>query len=88
MLFAPAVIILIVIPLAMKMGIIHADAHMMRLIIAIESCSSSAQIVIVSLNQIGIPRIASSMAYMYVYQYAFGIIAITLWVTVAMKTIY
>lgn len=75
-------------PLSIKLDIISKDEKLMRLVICIESCSSSAQVMIIALNQIGIPEVATGLAYMYVFQYIASIFTITFWVTVAVSTIY
>jgi hypothetical protein len=44
--------------------------------------------VIVSLNQLGYGQIASMIAYLYIFLYSTAILTITLWATLAIKTIY
>ena len=84
----PLVVIFVVMPVALKLNILSEDEKLMRLIIAVESCSSSAQVMIIALNQIGIPQVATGLAYMYVFQYIASIFTITFWVTVAVSAIY
>ena len=81
-------VIFVVMPVALKLNILSEDEKLMRLIIAVESCSSSAQVMIIALNQIGIPQVATGLAYMYVFQYIASIFTITFWVTVAVSAIY
>ena len=78
----------IIIPLSIDFNIISKEEKLMRLVICVESCSSSAQVMIIALNQIGIPEVATGLAYMYVFQYIASIFTITFWVTVAVSTIY
>ena len=43
---------------------------------------------IISLNQIGIPEVATGLAYMYVFQYIASIFTVTFWITVAVSMTY
>lgn len=81
-------VIYFVIPLALHLNIISGNERLMRLIISVESCSSSAQVMIISLNQIGIPEVATGLAYMYVFQYIASIFTVTFWITVAVSMTY
>jgi hypothetical protein len=80
--------IVVVTPLAVNLNIISVNQRLLRLIIAMESCSTSAQIMIISLNQIGIPEVATGLAFMYIFQYIASIFTVTFWITVAVSTIY
>jgi hypothetical protein len=82
------VVILVVLPLSIQCGILSEEQRLLRLIVSIESCSSSAQVMIISLNQIGIPEVATGLAYMYVFQYIASIFTITFWVTISVGIIY
>ena len=62
--------------------------RLMRLLVVIEAAAPSAQLIIVSLNQIGIPEIASGIAYMFVFQYIASIFTLTLWASVGLSIIY
>lgn len=84
----PLVVIYAVLPAALRLQIIRKEDRLMQLVIAVESASSSAQVMIVSLNQLGLTEIAANMSYMYVFQYVSSIFSITLWVTIAMSAIY
>jgi hypothetical protein len=84
----PLVVIYTILPAALHLRIIQKEDRLMQLVIAVESASSSAQVMIVSLNQLGLTEIASNMSYMYVFQYVSSIFSITLWVTLAMSSIY
>jgi hypothetical protein len=68
--------------------ILPSDDKLMQLVIIIEAASPSAQMVIVCLNQLGFQKIASQMAYMYVFQYIACIITITMFATMALQLIY
>lgn len=69
-------------------GVISAHERMLQLIIVLESASPSAQIVIVSLNQLGVPELASKLSVLYVGQYLFCIITLTFWASLGMMMIY
>ncbi len=69
-------------------GIISKNERLFQLIIVMVAASPSAQIIIVSLNQLGFQKLAGQMAYMYVFQYLFCIISMTFVATTAMRVIY
>eukprot|EP01033_Poteriospumella_lacustris_P007112 gene7112-5118_t len=87
-LFLPPLVMLMVNPIFISLGLISKDQRLMLLIIMLESCSPSAQVLIVALNQLGITSAASSMSYMYVFLYGTSIFTVTLWTTVAMSVYY
>lgn len=87
-LILPPLVMLIVNPIFISLGFISKDQRLMLLIIMLESCSPSAQVLIVALNQLGITSAASSMSYMYVFLYGTSIFTVTLWTTVAMSVYY
>lgn len=72
----------------LSIGLISSSQRLMLLIIILESASPSAQVLIVTLNQLGITRAASSLSYMYVYLYGASIFTVTLWTAVAMSLYY
>jgi hypothetical protein len=84
----PVVAIFALLPAAVRLGVLRADDRLMQLVVAVESASSSAQLIIVSLNQLGLVSIASQMSYAYVYQFMASIFTLTFWVTVSMTRIY
>ena len=84
----PLLIIYVVLPMAIHVHLIREEDRLMQLVIAIEASSTSAQLIIVSLNQFGLTILAQSMAYIYVFEYFSSVATITLWVTVAMSQIY
>ena len=84
----PLLVIYALLPLALHFHILRMEDRLMQFIIAIESASSSAQVIIVSLNQLGLTKIASDMSYMYVFQFTSSIFTISFWATVAMSNIY
>jgi hypothetical protein len=84
----PVVAIFALLPAAVRLGVLRADDRLMQLVVAVESASSSAQLIIVSLNQLGLVSIASQMSYAYVYQFVASIFTLTFWVTVSMTRIY
>jgi hypothetical protein len=81
-------VIFLVLPLTIKWGFLSKEERLMRLVISIESCSSSAQVLIIALNQLEVPEVASSLAYMYVFQFVSSIFTITLFATAAISKIY
>lgn len=74
--------------LMVRMGMLSQTARLMQLVICIESASASPQLLIASLNQIGLSTIASQLSYLYIYQFASCIVTMTLWATVAIALIY
>ena len=87
-LLLPPIIIFPVIMASRQVGLLTTGDRLMTLVIIIESASPSAQILIVSINQLGIPAIASAVAYIYVFQYIFSVFTITLWTSVGIWFIY
>ena len=87
-LIIPPILTLPVVFLSIKTGIIASSERMMQLIIMIESASPSAQIMIVCMNQLDMPDVASKIAYIYVFEYISSILTITLWSTVAIASFY
>jgi hypothetical protein len=79
---------LILNPLFMSMGMIDKSQRLMLLIIMLESGSPSAQVLIVTLNQLGIVSVASRISYMYVFLYGASIFTVTMWTSVAMSIYY
>ena len=60
----------------------------MALIIVLESSSPSAQVLIVTLNQLGIASVATRMSYMYVFLYGASVFTVTMWTSIAMSMYY
>lgn len=77
-----------IIQVLQSLGFFSSEDRLFKLVVAIESCAPSAQLVIISLNQIGIDRIASNMAYLYFIQYFLVIFTLTFWATVYISMIY
>ena len=71
-----------------SIGIFPRAERLLRLVACIEATAPSAQIIIVSLNQLGIQNVASKMAFIYVFQYMISILTITFWSTVIMAIVY
>jgi len=69
-------------------NIIPRDNHLLRLIISVEAASPSAQLMIVSLNQLNNQKLAGQLAYVYFFHYLASIVTITGWVSFATKWIY
>lgn len=74
--------------LAMLGGVVGENARMMQLVVILESANPSAQMVIVCLNQLGVPELASQISLIYVGQYLLSIITLTFWASVAMNMVY
>lgn len=81
-------VMVIINQLCLSIGLLSPSNRMMALLIILESAAPSAQVLIVTLNQLGIPEVASAMSYMYVYLYFFSIFTVTIWISVAMSLYY
>jgi hypothetical protein len=77
-----------VIRLAADGQLIGSSERLMQLVCIIESAAPSAQLVVVSLTQLGHSRAASQMAFLYVFQYASCIITVTAWTSAGMSLVY
>jgi len=82
------IIILVLEELAVSIGVIDVNDRLLRLIICVEAGAPSAQIMLVSLNQLGLQIEAGKLAYMYLPHYVFSVITITIVTTVATQLIY
>ncbi len=87
-LILPSIIMIAVMELCVQVNLVPKEERLMRLLIVIEAASPSAQLIIVSLNQVGGMQIASQVSYMYVYQYTISIFTITMFTTLGMRMIY
>ena len=87
-LIIPPLLMLVVMEIFLAMGLVPRHERLMRLLVVIESSAPSAQLIIVSLNQIGNSQIASGIAYMYIFQYLGSIFTVTLWATIGLSLIY
>jgi hypothetical protein len=82
---------LIILPIAhlcMKYNFVSKEDRSFLLIIVLESAAPSAQLMIVSLSQLGIVREASQLAYCYIFQYALSIITVTIVTIAAIISLY
>lgn len=61
---------------------------MMQLVVVVEAANPSAQLVVVCLNQLGVPELASQMSLVFVGQYVLSIVTLTFWTSVGMSMIY
>jgi len=77
-----------VIRLAADGQLIGSSERLMQLVCIIESAAPSAQLVVVSLTQLGHGRAASQMAFLYVFQYASCVITVTAWTSAGMSLVY
>jgi predicted permease len=87
-LILPPILTLLFVRLAVTHGIISPKEHLFQFLIIIVSASPSAQVIIVSLNQLGFQKLAGQIAYMYVFQYLSCILSITFVATTALRLIY
>ena len=87
-LMIPSALMLLVMIGCVEVNLVPRDERLMRVLIIIEAAAPSAQLVIVSLNQVNNQSIASSIAYMYIFQYTVSIFTMTLWGTIGMRMIY
>jgi hypothetical protein len=83
----PAIIIPLVL-LSVKYGFMSQSHKLLQFLIIMESASPPAQMVIVSLSQIGADMLASRVAFTYVFVYMASIITVTFWASVGMYIIY
>jgi hypothetical protein len=84
----PPIVTILLVRLAVAYGMISAKEHLFQFLIIIVSASPSAQVIIVSLNQLGFQKLAGQIAYMYVFQYISCIISITFVASTALRIIY
>jgi ABC-type cobalamin transport system ATPase subunit len=84
----PAIVILMVLILVRMGWIIHKESRLLILMLFIESGSGSAQVILVSLNEYGNTKLASKLAYMYLFQYLSSVLTITMWSTLALSLYY
>ena len=73
---------------SIKLGIVPEEQHLIQLIIAVEAAAPSAQMMIVSLNELGIQDMAGSLAFMYIPHYLLSSFTITGWTALAGHIIY
>jgi hypothetical protein len=69
-------------------GLTSHKYRFMNLIVVLEGATPSAQVLVVTLNQLGIGRIASSLSYMYIYMYLLSTLTVTFWIMIAMVMFY
>jgi hypothetical protein len=81
-------IILLLLELSIKLNLIPESHRIIRLIIAVEAAAPSAQMIIVSLTEIGVTDAAGVIARMYVPHYFISVVSIAGWTTVAGWIIY
>ena len=79
---------IVLLRLSVMAGVIAASARMTQLVIVLQSANPSAQMVIVCLNQLGVPDLAAQISLLYVGQYLLCIVTLTLWASVGMAMIY
>lgn len=84
----PPVFTIIALRLSLMVGILTSQHRMLQLVIVLESANPSAQIVIVVLNQLGVPDLAAQMSLLYVGQYLLSILTLTFWTSVGMTMLY
>jgi hypothetical protein len=62
--------------------------RLLRLVVVVESGSPSAQVIMVCLQQLEVPYLATRLSYMYIYHYLLAIITITISTSVIMSMLY
>jgi len=77
-----------VLSLAVDAGLVGASERLIQLVVCIEAAAPSAQLIIVSLTQLGQAKLASQVSFLYVAQYVASILTVTFWTSVAMSSIY
>lgn len=87
-LILPPIACILLLRLCVMGGIVGSNSKMIQLVIVLASANPSAQMVIVSLNQLGVPDLASQMSLLYVGQYLLCIVTLTMWASVGMSMIY
>lgn len=70
------------------MNFVGESQKLLQLIVVIESCVPSAQLILIVLNQLGLYNVASKLAYLYVFQYLISIFTLTFWFSIGMLYIY
>jgi len=87
-LILPGVAIIPILKAFRNVGLIPTEKKLMFLVICIITSSPSAQMIVVCLNQLGLSELASKVSFLYLFQYSFSILTITLWSTIAMSIFY
>ena len=62
--------------------------RLLRLVIVVESGQPSAQVIMVCMQQLDVPYIATRLSYLYIYQYLFAIVTITISTSIIMSMLY
>jgi hypothetical protein len=81
-------LILPIIKACMSSGFISKSERSFMLVVFLEAAAPSAQLLIVALSQLGLQKVASQIAYLYILQYTASILTITFWTTIAMSILY
>jgi hypothetical protein len=87
-LILPPLVMIPILRLAVDADFVGPNERLMQLVVCIEAAAPSAQLIIVSLTQLGKPKVASQMAFLYLCQYLFSILTITACTSIAMSIIY
>ena len=87
-LLLPGIAIIPILKAFRDVGLIPKEKKLMFLVICIITSSPSAQMIVVCLNQLGLSELASKVSFLYLFQYSFSILTITLWSTIAMSIFY
>jgi hypothetical protein len=84
----PPAIMLIVVRLCVQAGFVAQEDRLFQIFLVIEAAAPAAQLVMVSLNQLGIVDISAQISLVYCGCYLASIATLTLWATVGIATIY
>ena len=87
-LILPPIVVLPILTSFIHLGIIGKSQKLVALVIVIESCVPSAQLILVVCNQYGLPDLAGKISLMYLVHYFVSIFTITFWFSVGMLIIY
>ena len=71
-----------------KSGWMSGKERTFMLVVVLEAAAPSAQMMIVALSQLGLAKVASQIAYLYVFQYSSAILTITFWTTLTISLLY
>jgi predicted permease len=87
-LILPPIVVLPLLSGAISLGIVPRAQRLLALVVVIESCVPSAQLILIVLNQYGLQEMATNISLMYLFHYLVSIFTITFWFSVGMLMIY
>ena len=87
-LIIPPIIILPILVILVESGLILRSQRLLQLVIVIQSCVPSAQMIILILNLFSAVDMAAKISILYVFHYILCIFTITFWFSIGMLYIY